>query len=140
MAMRKYRATVHAAFSGGANIPNLTSATLKWALVDSAITPANTAVGGHAFLSDISAGVIATSAALSNQTFVDGVLDADDGTVLTDGGGGASGEYLVLYADTGNAATSRLIVCSDDATGLPLTLDGVNDSISYNASGITKFG
>jgi hypothetical protein len=45
-----------------------------------------------------------------------------------------------LYADTGNPATSRLILLSDDATNLPLTLDGTDDEIQHNASGITKFG
>lgn len=139
MATRKYLATVHAAFSGGANIPNLGTASLKWALVDAAITPANTAVGGHAFLSDISAGVIATTAALANQSFTDRLLDADD-VELPDDGGGETGEYLVLFVDTGNPATSRLLICSDDATNLPITQDGVADQIQHNASGITQFG
>lgn len=139
MATRKYRKFVHATVTGGANIPNLTSAALKWALVDSAIVPADSTITGHAFLSDISAGVIATSAAIANQTVVDALLDGDD-VALTDAGGGGTGEYLALYADTGNPATSRLILLSDDATNLPLTLDGTADQIQHNASGITQFG
>lgn len=139
MATRKYRKFVHATVTGGANIPNLTNAVLKWALVDSALVPADTTITGHEYLSDISAGVIATSAAIANQSVVDGLLDGDD-VALVDPGGGETGEYLALYADTGNPATSRLIECSDDATNLPITLDGTNDEIQHNASGITKFG
>lgn len=139
MATRKYRRFVHALVTGGANIPNLTSATLKWALVDSALVAADTTITGHEYLSDIQAGVIATSAAITGQMVVDGLLDGDD-VALTDGGGGATGEYLALYADTGDPATSRLLECSDDATNLPITLDGTNDQIQHNASGITRFG
>ena len=139
MATRKYRKWQHAANSGGSNVPNLSSANLKWALVDSAEVAANTAIDGHEYLSDISAGVIATTVLLANQSFVDGVLDADDVT-LPDTGGGATGEYLVLYADTGTPSTSRLLVCSDDASNLPLTLDGTNDEIQHHVSGILSVG
>lgn len=139
MAARKYRRFVHALVTGGANIPNLSTASLRWALVDSAVVPADTTISGHEFLSDIQAGVISTTEPLQNVTVVDGLLDADD-VQLPDDGGGETGEYLVLYADTGNPATSRLIMLSDDATNLPVTQDGVADEIQHNASGITQFG
>lgn len=139
MATRKYRKFVHALVTGGANVPNLGSAELKWALIDSGEVQADTTITGHEYLSDIAAGVLTTTPALSNVTVTDALVDADDVT-LPDPGGGATGEYLVLYADTGNPATSRLILCSDDATNLPITLDGTDDEIQHNVQGITQFG
>jgi Ethanolamine utilization protein EutJ (predicted chaperonin) len=125
-----------ALLSGGANIPDLDSATIKAAIIDTAIDTPNTGAAGDEYLSDVSAAVIATSAALANKTVVAAVFDADDVTV-TDPGGGATGEALILYADTGVAATSRLLAYLDTGvTGLPITLDGVDDLIRWNASGI----
>jgi hypothetical protein len=139
MAIRKSRRWLHAMVAGGANLPNLATATLRWAVVDSAIVPADSTITGDEYLSDIQAGVIGTSDAIGNQSVVDALLDGDD-VALPDDGGGETGEYMWLYADTGNAATSRLILLSDDAANLPITQDGVADQIQHNASGILSIG
>lgn len=75
------------------------------------------------FLSDIPAGAREeTSANLTGKTATLGVLDADDPTFATTAGDPC--EAIVIYKDTGNAATSILIAYYDTATGLPTTLGG----------------
>lgn len=83
------------------------------------------------FLSDISAGArIATSAALSSKTVTDGVADAAD--ITFSAVSGASVESIVLYKDTGSAATSRLIAYIDSATGLPVTPNGGDITVQWD--------
>jgi hypothetical protein len=44
---------------------------------------------------------------------------------------------MVIYVDTGTAATSPLVAYIDSGvTGLPVTPNGGNISITWNASGI----
>lgn len=74
----------------------------------------------HAFLSDIPvAARVATTAAFTGKTTVAGVADAADPTFV--GATGDQAEAIVIYKDTGSAATSQLIVYIDTATGLPVT-------------------
>lgn len=128
-------ATYRAALLQGTAI-NLTSVNLKIALVKSATVDPNAAAGGHDFLDDISAGVLATSDNLTSVTVsTDGVVDAAD-VSLTDPGGGDTADRAVLYYDTGTPGTSRLIHLWD--TGVSYTLDGTNDTIAFNASGLFK--
>jgi len=50
---------------------------------------------------------------------------------------GNSVEALVIYVDTGSSATSPLVAYIDTGvTGLPVTPNGGNISITWNASGI----
>jgi len=50
---------------------------------------------------------------------------------------GASIEALLIYIDTGSAATSRLVAYIDTGvTGLPVTPNGGDIVITWNASGI----
>lgn len=95
-------------------------ATVKAVLVDTADYAFSAA---HEFLSDVpSAARVATSAAFTGKTTTAGVADADD--VSFGAVSGDEAEALVIYADTGNEATSRLIAYIDSATGLPITPDG----------------
>lgn len=113
---------------------NLSTGNIKCVIVD---TGTYTYSAAHEFLSDIPSGArLATTGNLASKTFTNGVFDAAD-PALTDPGGGATGEALVIYIDTGSAATSRLIAYFDTGvTGLPMTLDGTNDTVQFNASGI----
>lgn len=111
------------------------AATIKSALVTSAYTP-NAAT--DEFLADIPGGaVLATSAALTGKTLVDGVADADNATFAAVAGGGSDGEFVVVYEDTGAGATSRLIVLVDTATGLPVTPNGGDIVVAWD-SGANK--
>lgn len=97
---------------------------IKVVLVDTAAYTVNLAT--HQFLSDIPVGArIATSGNLANKTVTAGVADADD--VEFSAVTGATIEAIVIYKDTGNAATSRLIAYLDTVTsGLPITPNGGN--------------
>ena len=70
-------------------------------------------------------------------TLAAGVFDAAD-TVFTSLTG-ATAESLLLFKDTGSEATSRLVAFWDTATGLPLTPNGGNVTVTWNASGIIQF-
>ncbi len=83
------------------------------------------------FLSSIPAGArIATSGNLANKTVTGGVFDADDVTFTTVSG--VQSEAIVLYRDTGDAATSNLIAYIDTATGLPITPSGGNIVVQWD--------
>jgi hypothetical protein len=85
----------------------------------------------HQFLSDIpAAGRVATSQALSEKTVTAGVADAADLIFLAVTGD--SCEALVLFQDSGNPATSRLIAFIDTATGLPINPNGGNINVIWD--------
>jgi hypothetical protein len=84
------------------------------------------------FLSDIGAGArIATSGNLAGKTVTAGVADADD--IVLPSVSGATVESIVIYKDTGVAATSPLIAFIDTATGLPLTPNGADVTIQWDS-------
>ncbi|MDV7992055.1 hypothetical protein [Rhodococcus sp. IEGM 1374] len=105
---------------------------VKAVLVDTGAYTPNTAT--HANLSDIPSGArVATSGNLTGKTVTGGVADAADITFT--GVSGASAECVVLYKDTGTAGTSRLIAFIDTASGLPVTPNTGNVTITWsNAS------
>ena len=91
----------------------------------------------HEFLSDIPADArIALSGNLASKTFVAGTFDAADLTPAFPSATGDISEAIVIYEDTGTAATSTLIAFIDTATGLAITPDGNNIDITWNAAGI----
>lgn len=104
--------------------------TIKVALVD---TGTYTYSSAHDFLNDVS-GVVGTAATLASKTTTSGTFDAADVTfsAVT----GSSAEALIIYKDTGSSATSQLIAYIDTATGLPVTPNGGDITIAWNASGI----
>ena len=107
---------------------DLTSVNVKAVLVDAAdYTYAST----HEFLSDVPSGArVATSANLGSKTVTDGVFDSADTTFTTVTGDPS--EAVILYVDTGTAATSRLICYIDTATGLPVTPSGADIPLAWN--------
>lgn len=103
--------------------------TIKAVLVDTA--DYTVSINTHEFLSDIPSGArVATSAALTGKTVTLGVADADDVSFVTVVGD--ESEALVLYVDTGSAATSSLVAYIDAATGLPITPDGGNVNVIWD--------
>jgi hypothetical protein len=70
-------------------------------------------------------------------TVAAGVFDAADTTftALT----GDQAESLIIFKDTGTDTTSTLIAYWDTATGLPLTPNGGDVTVQWNASGIIIF-
>lgn len=87
----------------------------------------------HEFLSSI-VDIVATSINVTTKTITNGVFDSDD-IIHSSVAAGAAVSFIVLYQDTGVAATSRLIAHIDTATGLPVTPDGTDITVQVNASG-----
>jgi carbohydrate-selective porin OprB len=112
---------------------NLSSGSVKALLVDLADY---TYSASHQYLSDVAvAGRVATSGALTTKTFTNGLFDADNAsfTAVT----GDQSEALIIFVDTGSAATSPLVAFFDTGvTGLPVTPNGGDINITWNASGI----
>jgi hypothetical protein len=106
--------------------------TVKAALVD---TGTYTYSSAHEFLTSL-AGVVGTAQTIgATKSYTDGVFDGGDVTYTAVTGN--SVEALVLYIDTGTAGTSRLVAFIDTGvTGLPVTPNGGNISVTWNASGI----
>lgn len=70
---------------------------------------------------------------LGTKTVTDGVADAADATV-TAVPSGAALEYILIFKDDGVAdASSRLIALIDTATGLPMTPNGGDITIAWDA-------
>lgn len=103
--------------------------TIKAILVDAADYTVNLAT--HEFLSDIPSGArVSTSAAFASKTTTAGVADADNITLSAVTGDPS--EIVVLIKDTGSAATSPLIAYLDSATGLPVTPNGGDITITWD--------
>ena len=76
-----------------------------------------------------------TPQTIANTTVTGGLFDGDDVTYPAVSGN--SVEAIIIYIDTGNTATSRLVAYIDTGvTGLPVTPNGGDISISWNPSGI----
>lgn len=121
-----------ALITGSSNI-SLSAGTVKVLLIDSADY---TYSASHQFLSDVAgAAIVATSSALTGKTVTNGLFDADD-TSFSSVSGDVS-EALIYYIDTGSSATSRLVYFEDTGvTGLAVTPNGSNITLTHNASGI----
>ena len=110
---------------------NLSSGTVKVALVTAGYTYSSS----HQYYSSVSASVVGTPQTLTNKTYTNGVFDADDVTYTSVTGSQVT--QLVIYIDTGSSATSPLVAFIDTSvTNLPVTPNGGNIAITWNASGI----
>lgn len=106
--------------------------TIKIALID---TGAYTYNSADEFWSSASGAIVGTAATLASKTITGGVFDAADVTFTSVSG--VSIEALIIFKDTGSAATSPLIMYIDvAASGLPVTPNGNNIDVQFNASGI----
>lgn len=110
---------------------DLNDLTVKVALIDTGTYSYNSA---HEFYSSVS-GVVGTPQTINNTTVTNGLFDGDNVTFTAVSGN--SVEALLIYIDTGSAATSRLVAWIDTSvTGLPVTPNGGDITITWNASGI----
>ena len=102
---------------------------IKVTLIDVADYTVNLAT--HDFYDDVAAaGKVATSGNLASKTATAGVADAADVTFTAVTGDPC--EALVIWKDTGTAATSQLIAYIDTATGLPVTPNGGNITVTWD--------
>jgi hypothetical protein len=135
---------VYVAFRNGvlgshATRVDLDADTIKAALIDHGTDTPN--VTTDDFYNDISAGLVGSlSSAFTSKTIgtvAAGVFDADNVTFTAVSGN--SVESVNLLKDTGNTATSDLIAYFDTGTGLPVTPNGGDITVTWNASGIFTF-
>jgi hypothetical protein len=106
--------------------------TVKVALVD---TGTYTYSATHEFLTSVTGRVGTDQTIGATKSYTNGVFDGGDVTFTAVSG--ASVEALVIYIDTGTAGTSRLVAYIDTGvTGLPVTPNGGDITVTWNASGI----
>lgn len=130
MANAIYPLYKQALLDGSANT-DMSAGTVKVALVD---TGTYTYSGAHDFYNDVS-GVVGTPQTIGSKTFTNGTFDGADVTFSSVSG--ASVEALIIYIDTGVSTTSRLVAYIDTGvTGLPVTPNGGDITVTWNASGI----
>lgn len=89
----------------------------------------------HEFLSSVGA-LVGAKQVLAGKTFAGGVFDATDvgfGAIAA----GSTGKALVLFKDTGSAATSPLLVYLDDVVGFPFATNGAEVTIPWS-DGVAK--
>jgi hypothetical protein len=85
------------------------------------------------YLNDVVAGArVATSSALGSPTKTAGVADASDVTFSSVTGDAS--ERLIIYNHTGTESTSGLLASIDTATGLPVTPNGGNITVTWDNS------
>lgn len=110
---------------------DLNDGTVKVALID---TGTYTYSAAHEFYSSVT-GVVGTPQTINTTTVTNGLFDGDNVTFTAVTGNTV--EALIIYIDTGTAGTSRLVAYIDTgATGLPVTPNGGDITITWNASGI----
>lgn len=107
---------------------DLLSDTIKAVLVDTGVYTVD--INAHDFYNDLGASIVGANVSLSGKSTTGGVFDAGDITFTTVSG--STVEAIVLYKDTGTAATSQLIAYIDTATGLPLTPNGGDITITWS--------
>lgn len=128
----KYKESLLKEADANNGLDGTTTAAPYVALVD---TGTYTYSASHQFYSSLS-GIVGTDQPLTTPTVVNGTFDADDVTFTAVSG--ASVEALVIYRhNTGANTTWRLVLYEDTSvTGLPVTPNGGNIVITWNASGI----
>jgi hypothetical protein len=126
----KYMEAVIQASSGSS-----LAGTLKAVLIDTADYTYNAA---HDFYDDVSAGAVGTPQTIGSKTYTNGLLDGADVTFTAVTGD--QSEAVILFLDTGTPSTSRLVAYLDTGvTGLPVTPNGGDITITWNAGGIIQF-
>lgn len=140
MANAFYTSFLNGILGSHATRVDLDADTIKLVLTDHGTDTPNTSTDD--FYNDISAGTVGSlSTALSSKTIgtvAVGVFDAADLAPAFSAVSGATVESISVLKDTGSAATSDLIAYFDTATGLPLTPNGGDVNVTFNASGILK--
>lgn len=117
---------------------NLVSDTIKVVLVDAADYTVDLAT--HDFFNDVAAGSRVATATLGSKAVTGGAFDAADVTFSTVTGDPS--EALIIYKDTGTESTSPLIMYIDTATGLGVTPNGGDITVTWDngANKIFKIG
>lgn len=122
---------------GGLSGVDWNTDTIKCALVTSGYTPNLTT---HEFWSSVVANVAGTPQTLTSVTVALGFVNCASPITFTAVAPGTAINYIVFFKDTGTNGTSPVLVIYDTATGLPVTPNGGNITVTINASGVVNFG
>lgn len=126
-------------------------AEISWnvAVIKCALVRGYTFNAAHKFVSDVTGAggtLVATSSALSSITFANGVADAADVTFTAVGAGAAITSVIIFQSSavTGGAdvaaSAQRLIAYVDTGTGIPVTPNGGDITITWgNTPGVLIF-
>lgn len=112
---------------------SLLTSNIKAALIDTGVYTYDAA---DQYVSDLASGsVVAVTPNLTGKTIGDnGSFDSNDPTFAAVSGNTC--EALILYIDTGDPATSRLMIYQDTGvTGLPITPNGGDIIVAVDAGG-----
>jgi hypothetical protein len=90
----------------------------------------------HNFYDDIAAAVVGTPMVIDNPTVVTGLFDGADITFSTVSGDVC--EALIIYRHNAGANSTWPLICYLDTsvTGLPVTPNGGNITVTWHATGI----
>ena len=102
--------------------------TISISLIDTGEYTYNAA---HQFRSDIASAAVISTTNLSDKTAENGVFDSADATFSSVTG--ANAEALIIFQNTGNNSTSRLIAYIDSATGLPILPNGGDITVAFSS-------
>ena len=142
MANSFYNAFLNGILGSHATRVDLDSDTIKMALVDNGSGEGAPDAAADDFWDDQDAGLIGTAYTLANKDIGGAGVGVFDNTVnpapAFTAVSGATVESLVFYKDTGTPSTGNLICWFDTGTGLPLTPNGGDVNVTFNASGIFK--
>ena len=83
------------------------------------------------FITSVTAITGSTDQALADKTITAGVFDANDVT-FTAVPAGSTSKGVVIYKDTGTAATSPVLAYIDTITGFPLATNGGDVTIQWD--------
>jgi hypothetical protein len=112
----------------------LNSADVRCLLIDKDVYTFNAA---HEFLSSVPVGArVAMTASLTGKTFTNGIFKTAN--TLFPSAAGAVSEAYIVYIHTGTDSTSRIIQFIDTATGLAITPNGADISLTFHATGIME--
>lgn len=120
----------------GANNVSLTNETVVVSLIDDEEITYNSS---HQYYSDLNANGVIASANLQSVTVTNGVMDAADVTFSAVANTADPAEALLIWIDTGDEDTSRLVAWLDtNVSGLPIEFDNTTVDITWSGSGIFK--
>lgn len=114
---------------------NFSSDTIKASLISSSYT-AN--LSTDEFYTSVNSYLLNTAQTLGSKTYALGVFDAADIT-FTAVTAGSTAKAVVIWKDTGSAATSPLLAYIDVITGFPLATNGGDITIVWDAGAYRIF-
>jgi hypothetical protein len=86
---------------------------------------------------DISAGLVGTAQTIVSPTITNGVFDDNGSNITYTSVTGDPCEALIIYNDTPTTPIADpLIACIDDATGLPVTPNSGDITVTFDTAGI----